>query len=131
MNGPSSRNTSFRLGTVALCAALLVSACSGAGGGSGGGSSSKGGSINVLMVGNPQMVDIQKLTKSTFTKDTGIKVNFTILPENELRDKVTQDVATQGGQYDLATIGAYETPIWAKNGWLHELSSYTQQDTSY
>src|SRR5690349_24786060 len=80
---------------------LLLAAC-GAGGG-GGDSDAK--SINVLMVGNPQMVDIQKLTKDSFTKDTGIKVNYTVLPENELRDKVTQDVATGAGQYDVATVG--------------------------
>jgi sorbitol/mannitol transport system substrate-binding protein len=96
-----------------------------------GGSSSGGKSINVLMVGNPQMEDIAKLTKSTFTKDTGIKVNFTVLPENELRDKVTQDIATQAGQYDVATIGAYEVPIWTKNGWLHELGSYADKDASF
>ncbi|KOU70002.1 sugar ABC transporter substrate-binding protein, partial [Streptomyces sp. MMG1533] len=90
-----------------------------------------GKSINVLMVGNPQMEDIAKLTKDNFTKDTGIKVNFTILPENELRDKVTQDIATQAGQYDVATIGAYEVPIWEKNGWLHDLGSYADKDTSF
>jgi sorbitol/mannitol transport system substrate-binding protein len=113
-----------------VAAGLALAACSGAGGGSGsGGGDSK--TITVLMVGNPQMEDIQKLTADTFTKDTGITVKYTILPENELRDKVTQDVATQGGQYDVVTIGAYETPIWAKNGWLHELSSYAQQDSSY
>ncbi len=63
---------------------LALSACSGAGGGGGGGG--EGQSINVLMVGNPQMVDIQQLTADSFTKDTGIKVNYTVLPENELRD---------------------------------------------
>ncbi|MFF7475769.1 extracellular solute-binding protein [Streptomyces sp. NPDC008092] len=113
----------------ATAAGSLLAACSGAGGTSGSGSGGK--SINVLMVGNPQMEDIQKLTKSTFTKDTGIKVNFTILPENELRDKVTQDVATQAGQYDVATIGAYEVPIWQKNGWLHELGSYADKDAAF
>jgi polyol transport system substrate-binding protein len=115
---------------VLAAAGLAAGACSGAGGGSGSGA---GGNktITVLMVGNPQMEDIQKLTADNFTKDTGITVKFTILPENELRDKVTQDVATQGGQYDVVTIGAYETPIWAKNGWLHELSGYAKQDSSY
>jgi len=112
-----------------VAAGLTLSGCAGAGGGSGGsgggGDSSK--SISVLMVGNPQMVDIEKLTKDTFTKDTGIKVNYTVLPENELRDKVTQDVATGAGQYDVATVGAYEVPIWSKNGWLHELDSYADK----
>ena len=46
-------------------------------------------------------------------------MNYTILPENELRDKVTQDIATKSGQYDVATIGAYEVPIWSENDWLH------------
>ena len=81
------------------------------------------------MVGNPQMVDIQKLTKDSFTKDTGIKVNYTVLPENELRDKVTQDVATGAGQYDVATVGAYEVPIWAKNGWLNPLDKYADESS--
>jgi sorbitol/mannitol transport system substrate-binding protein len=122
------RTTRYALIAGAVTTALLATACSGAGAG---GSSGGGKSINVLMVGNPQMEDIQKLTKSTFTKDTGIKVNFTVLPENELRDKVTQDIATQAGQYDVATIGAYEVPIWTKNGWLHELGSYADKDTSF
>ena len=110
-------------------AGLALSGCAGAGGGGGGGGDSK--SINVLMVGNPQMVDIQDLTADSFTKDTGIKVNYTVLPENELRDKVTQDVATGAGQYDVATVGAYEVPIWAGNDWLHEVDSYADDDSSY
>ena len=83
------------------------------------------------MVGNPQMEDIQKLTADNFTRQTGIQVNFTILPENELRDRVTQDIATQAGQYDVVTVGAYEVPIWAKNGWLKELSTYAAADPNF
>jgi sorbitol/mannitol transport system substrate-binding protein len=115
--------------TLAVTAVLsLVLAGCGAGGG---GSAGDTKSINVLMVGNPQMVDIEKLTKDSFTKDTGIKVNYTILPENELRDKVTQDIATKAGQYDVATIGAYEVPIWSQNGWLTPLDSYADKDTKF
>jgi len=112
-----------------VAAGLALSGCAGAGGGGGEGEGEQ--SLNVLMVGNPQMVDIQKLTAESFTKDTGIKVNYTVLPENELRDKVTQDVATQAGQYDVATVGAYEVPIWAKNGWLAELDSYADGDSNF
>jgi sorbitol/mannitol transport system substrate-binding protein len=110
-------------------AGLALSGCAGAGGGGAGGE--EGQSLNVLMVGNPQMVDIEKLTKDSFTKDTGIKVNYTVLPENELRDKVTQDVATGAGQYDLATVGAYEVPIWAGQDWLHEVDSYASEDEAF
>ena len=118
---------------IAAATALVLSGCSGAGSTGGGGDSGGGDdkTITVLMVGNPQMEDIQKLTADNFTKQTGITVKFTILPENELRDKVTQDVANQGGQYDVVTIGAYEVPIWAKNGWLHEVSTQMDADSAF
>jgi sorbitol/mannitol transport system substrate-binding protein len=98
--------------------ALTATACSGAGGGGGGGG---GKTVTVATVANPAMQDIEKLS-SEFKKDhSDINVKFVILPENELRDRVTQDIATQAGQYDVTTIGTYEVPIWAKNGWLTKL----------
>ncbi|MGK5680513.1 ABC transporter substrate-binding protein [Actinoplanes sp. URMC 104] len=120
------------IGAAAAAGLLLVTTgCSGAGSTGGSSGDTADNTITALMVGNPQMEDIQKLTAENFTKQTGITVKFTILPENELRDKVTQDVANQGGQYDVATVGAYEVPIWAKNGWLHELSTQAQADSAY
>jgi sorbitol/mannitol transport system substrate-binding protein len=101
----------------ATATSLLLSACSAIGLSSDG----DGKSINVLMVGNPQMKDIAKITEGTFTKETGIKVNFTILPENELRKKVEEDVATHAGRYDVVTIGAYEAWTWYLKGWLRNL----------
>ena len=131
MAGNRSRSARF-----AIAAALTVAlaGCAGAGGGGSdatGDDGAGGSAITVLMVGNPQMEDIGKLAEDSFTKETGIKVNFTILPENELRDKVTQDVATEGGQYDVVTVGAYEVPIWAKNGWLNEMSTAAEADGDF
>ncbi len=120
----TSKATTRRIAIAAAAIGSLVLAGCGGAGGSSGGSADGAESINVLMVGNPQMVDIEKLTADSFTADTGITVNYTILPENELRDKVTQDIATQAGQYDVATIGAYEVPIWSKNDWLTPLNQY-------
>ncbi|HEX9342455.1 MAG TPA: extracellular solute-binding protein, partial [Actinomycetota bacterium] len=114
-----------------LALALAAGACSGAGGGGGGGSQGGKTTITVATVANPQMQDIQKLS-SAFEKDNpNINVKFVILPENELRDRVTQDIATKGGQYDVVTIGTFETPQWAKNGWIENLGPYTQKDPSY
>ena len=45
------------------------------------------------------------------------------LEENVLRQKVTTDIATKGGQFDVLTIGTYEVPIWAKQGWLVPLDN--------
>ncbi|GHH94401.1 ABC transporter substrate-binding protein [Streptomyces capillispiralis] len=96
-----------------------------------GGAGSGGDSVNVLMVNNPQMVELQKLTAEHFTKDTGIKVNFTVLPENDVRDKISQDFANQAGQYDVATLSNYEIPIYARNGWLKEMDPYVAKDKAY
>jgi sorbitol/mannitol transport system substrate-binding protein len=76
-----------------------------------------GVTLTVATVNNPDMVTVQSLT-SNFTNQTGIKVTYVTLPENELRNKVTADVATGAGKFDIATIGTYDTPIWAKNKWV-------------
>ncbi|MFG2883108.1 ABC transporter substrate-binding protein [Streptomyces sp. NPDC048297] len=123
-----TRRTLLAVATVGTLITPLLAGCSGAGG-AGGGSSAH--SINVLMVNNPQMVELQKLTASNFTKDTGIKVNFTVLPENDVRDKISQDFANQAGQYDVATLSNYEIPIYAKNGWLEPMDSYVKKDTAF
>ncbi|MEU5085696.1 sugar ABC transporter substrate-binding protein [Streptomyces sp. NPDC021356] len=118
--------------TLALAAAgtLLAPLLSGCWVGAGG-AGSGGDSINVLMVNNPQMTELQKLTAAHFTKETGIKVNFTVLPENDVRDKISQDFANQAGQYDVATLSNYEIPIYARNGWLHAMDSYVARDRAF
>ncbi|MTE21885.1 extracellular solute-binding protein [Streptomyces sp. TRM43335] len=113
--------------TAAAAAGTLLAACSGAGGTG----SSGGDAINVLMVNNPPMVELQKLTAEHFTEETGIEVNFTVLPENDVRDKIGQDFSNQAGQYDVATISNYETPIYAANGWLHALDPYVEKDEKF
>ncbi|WP_399883629.1 ABC transporter substrate-binding protein [Streptomyces sp. BBFR51] len=109
-----------------LLAPLLTGCWVGAGG-----AGSGGNAINVLMVNNPQMVELQKLTADHFTKETGIKVNFTVLPENDVRDKISQDFANQAGQYDAATLSNYEIPIYARNEWLQPMDSYVAKDPAY
>src|SRR6266849_3009717 len=79
--------------------------------------------LTIATVNNPDMVVMQSLT-SQFTKQYGIKVKCVTLPENTLRQKVTSDVATGGGQFDIVTVGTYDVPIWAKNKWLVSLTPY-------
>src|ERR1700755_3579059 len=106
----------------------LLAACAGWGGGAGGGGAD---SINVLMVNNPQMVDLQKLTADNFTKQTGIHVNFTVLPENDVRDKISQEFSSQAGQYDVASLRHFEIPISAKSKWIAPLDQYINADTQF
>ena len=79
--------------------------------------------LTIATVNNPQMVDMQHAV-GDFEKSTGIKVNFETLPENTLRQKVTADAATGGGQFDIATVGTYEVPIFAKNKWISNLDPF-------
>ncbi|GAB3415925.1 sugar ABC transporter substrate-binding protein [Flindersiella endophytica] len=87
--------------------------------------------IRVLMVNNPQMVDLQKLTAEHFTKETGITVDFTVLPENDLRDKASQEFSSQARQYDVATLSNFEIPFYSKNGWLVPLTDYAGNDKTF
>jgi sorbitol/mannitol transport system substrate-binding protein len=78
--------------------------------------------ITIATVNNPDMVTMQKLTPEFEKKFPNIKLNWVVLPENELRQKVTTDIATKAGSFDVLTIGTYETPIWGKQGWLAEMN---------
>jgi sorbitol/mannitol transport system substrate-binding protein len=123
----------LRLGSVAALVAI-VGALAGGCGGSDGSSASKssgGGSINVAIVDNPQMKDIAALTPKLFTKQTGIKVNYTVLDEGTLRQVTTRDVAAGGRQFDVAMIGMYEAPQFGSNGSLVDLTPQAQSDSQY
>ncbi len=76
--------------------------------------------LTIATVNNGDMIRMQKLTDD-FTAKTGHEVEWVTLEENVLRQRVTQDIAAKGGQFDIMTIGMYETPIWAKQDWLVSL----------
>lgn len=79
--------------------------------------------LTIATVNNGDMVRMQGLTSEFTSKNPDITVEWVTLEENVLRERVTTDVATKGGQYDIMTIGTYEVPIWAKQGWLLPLSN--------
>ena len=83
--------------------------------------------ITIATVNNSQMVVMQKLS-SVWEKKTGNTINWVVLEENVLRQRVTTDIATHGGQFDIITIGSYETPIWGKQGWLTPLDGIPGYD---
>ena len=74
--------------------------------------------VTIATVNNPDMVTMQKMTPAFEKTHPQIKLNWVTLPENELRQKVTTDIASNAGQYDAVMLSNYEAPIWAKNGWL-------------
>ena len=82
----------------------------------------------IATVNNGHMIEMQKLTPQFEKAYPDIKLKWVTLEEGTLRSRVTTDIATKGGQFDVMTIGMYETPIWAKKGWLKELTPAASYD---
>ena len=74
--------------------------------------------LTIATVNNGDMIRMQGLTEDFTKANPDIKLKWVTLEENVLRQRVTTDIATKGGQFDVLTIGTYEVPIWAKKGWL-------------
>ncbi|MCT8267756.1 MULTISPECIES: ABC transporter substrate-binding protein [Afifella] len=74
--------------------------------------------ITIATVNNGDMIRMQKLAEDFTKNHPDIQLEWVTLEENVLRQRVTTDIATKGGQYDVMTIGNYEVPIWAKQNWL-------------
>tara|TARA_R110000737_G_scaffold147441_1_gene177188 strand:- start:116 stop:1432 length:1317 start_codon:yes stop_codon:yes gene_type:complete len=96
----------IRAGLMACAASALVA------------TSASGETITIATVNNGDMIRMQGLTDDFTKSHPDIELEWVTLEENVLRQRVTQDVATKGGQFDVMTIGTYEVPIWSKQGWL-------------
>src|SRR3954453_7619741 len=79
--------------------------------------------LTIATVNNGDMVRMQGLTDDFTKANPDIDVQWVTLEENVLRQKVTTDIATKAGQFDVLTIGTYEVPIWGKKGWLVPLDN--------
>ena len=84
--------------------------------------------LTIATVNNGDMIRMQSLTDDFTAKNPGIALEWVTLEENVLRQNVTTDIATNGGQYDIMTIGTYETPIWGAQGWLAPLEFGPEYD---
>ena len=79
--------------------------------------------ITTPTVNNGDMITMKELSNEFTSQNPDIDLKWVTLEENILRQRVTTDVATKGGQYDVMTIGTYEVPIWGKQNWLTELDN--------
>jgi len=118
----------------AACVAALVALAACSSGGSSASSNSKTGTVTVAVVSNPLITNqMVPLTKSVFHKQhPGITVRFATYTEGDLRAAIEKDVSTHSNQFNVIMIGPYETPLFAKNGWLDNLSTqFIAKDRSY
>ncbi|SEH65094.1 carbohydrate ABC transporter substrate-binding protein, CUT1 family [Mycolicibacterium rutilum] len=117
------RRLAAGLATVGL---TLTAGCSGAG--------SLGASDNevtIAMVSNSQMTDARDLSSEFEAANPGTKLKFVTLSENQARAKITMSAAMGGSEFDVVMISNFETPQWAKDGWLRNLSEYAAQTPGY
>ncbi|MGF6526492.1 ABC transporter substrate-binding protein [Variovorax sp. PvP013] len=82
----------------------------------------------IATVNNGHMIEMQKLTPFFEKANPDIKLKWVTLEEGTLRQRVTTDIATKGGQFDVMTIGLYEAPIWSKKGWLTPITTDAAYD---
>jgi sorbitol/mannitol transport system substrate-binding protein len=78
-------------------------------------------SVTIAAVNNPDMLELKKLSAKFLEQNPNISLNWVIVEENILRQRVTTDVSTGSGQFDLVFLGLYEAPIFAKRGWLQPI----------
>jgi len=121
----------LRAFAVAGCGAVVLAAaaCSG-----GSGASNAPGEVTVAVVSNPLITgQMEPLAKSNFEKMyPGIHVKFATYTEGDLRAAIEKDVSTHSNSFNVIMIGPYETPLFAKNGWLENLSTqFIAKDSSY
>lgn len=88
--------------------------------------------ITIATVNNGDMIRMQRLSKIFEAQHPEVKLNWVVLEENVLRQRLTTDISTQSGQFDVLTIGTYETPLWGGKGWLEPMkdlpASYDVED---
>jgi sorbitol/mannitol transport system substrate-binding protein len=135
------RSSRFRIrrlaavgGAVAVVAAAAACSSSGSSGSASGGNNSSTGTVTVAVVSNPLITgQMIPLTQSVFEKQNpGITVKFATYTEGDLRAAIEKDVSTHSNSFNVVMIGPYEAPLFAKNGWLVDLSKqYIASDASY
>src|SRR5690242_16260655 len=79
--------------------------------------------LTIATVNNGDMVVMQKLSPEFEKQHPDIHLRWVVLEENVLRQRVTTDIATHAGQFDIVTVGNYEVPIWAKQNWLEPIDN--------
>src|SRR5580698_399142 len=131
---PFKLRTLGAVGCVAALATLAACSSSGTSASGSSGSSSNSGTITVAVVSNPLITgQMIPLTTSSFEKQNpGIKVKYATYTEGDLRAAIQKDVSTHSNSFNVIMIGPYEAPLFAKDGWLTNLSTqYIAKDASY
>ena len=106
-----------------FCLVSLISVLGVSANGSSEGDASGEVEINIALANNPLSQALEKIAREKYSAE-GVTVNIAVLPENDLRQRLTTEASTGGTTYDMFYIGPYEANTWARNGWLENLEPY-------
>lgn len=88
----------------------------------------EGVTINVLGNSSTDSSFMQEYLDE-FTAETGIKVNYEQLTNDQLNTKITVSMAAGGADLDVFMYMAYQnTAMYVQNGWLEPLDSYVDEE---
>lgn len=88
-----------------------------------------GESIEVLINQHPWQVAIEPRI-ADFEELTGITVNVTTLPEDQLRQRVQVELSSQSSAMDVFMSGALaEGRLFAEQGWYEDLTPFVENDS--
>jgi sorbitol/mannitol transport system substrate-binding protein len=123
----AQRRALHRLAACVAAAGLTLTAgCAGAGT-----FGATANTVTIAMVSNSQMTDARDLADRFEAENPDVNLKFVTLSENQARAKITASTSMGGGEFDVVMISNYETPQWAENGWLVNLSEYTRNTSGY
>jgi sorbitol/mannitol transport system substrate-binding protein len=111
---------------VAAAGVTLAAGCAGAGT-----LGATENTVTIAMVSNSQMTDARELSGRFEEANPDVQLRFITLSENQARAKITASTSMGGGEFDVVMISNYETPQWAENGWLVNLSEYARKTPGY
>ncbi|WP_320823898.1 sugar ABC transporter substrate-binding protein [Reinekea sp.] len=77
--------------------------------------------VTIGTVNNGDMVRMQGLSNVFEKANPDIKLEWVVLEENVLRQRLSTDISIKGGEFDVMTIGMYEAPIWGGLNWLEPM----------
>lgn len=98
---------------VLMCAIVAIALCAVAG----------QQTVTIGTINNNDMIIMQEISKEFEKNNPDIKLNWVILEENVLRQRITTDISTNSGQFDIMTIGLMEAPMWGERGWLAPITN--------
>lgn len=88
----------------------------------------EGETINVLVTPAHYFNKFRAITPG-FTKLTGVKVTFDVIPPREMREKAVLDFAMGTGTYVAHTADPMYIPLYVVNNWVEPLDEYLNNST--